>query len=82
MKLRQSWRKRTNSGLQEAAFLLLAENSPKQVWGGHVDVLELLLAHGADVNAKTEKGQTAISLAKEKGHTEIVELLRKHGAKE
>jgi len=42
----------------------------------------MLIAKGADVNARTDKGQTPISLARERGHTEIVELLRKHGAKE
>jgi ankyrin repeat protein len=43
---------------------------------------EMLLAHGANVNAKDWYGKTPLSLAKENGHTEIVELLRKHGAKE
>jgi len=43
---------------------------------------EVLIAHGADVNAKTKKGKTPMSLAKERGDEQIVELLRKHGAKE
>jgi hypothetical protein len=42
------------------------------VFTGSKHVAEFLLA---------KKGETAISLAKDKGHTEIVELLRKHGAK-
>jgi len=41
-----------------------------------------LVEQGADVNAKENKGQIPLQLAKDKGHTEIVELLRKHGAKE
>ncbi len=45
-------------------------------------MVELLVANGADINAKDKKRRTVFSLAKEKGHTEIVELLRKHGAKE
>ena len=32
--------------------------APNKFAGRHVDVLELLLAHGADVNAKTEKRRT------------------------
>jgi len=34
------------------------------------------------MNAKDNKQQTALSLAKERGHVEIAEVLRKHGAKE
>lgn len=43
---------------------------------------EVLLANGANVNVKTKKGESMLSLAKEKGHKQIVELLRKHGAKD
>jgi ankyrin repeat protein len=43
---------------------------------------EMLLDHGANVNAKDWYGKTPLTLAKENGHTDIVELLRKHGAKE
>jgi len=49
---------------------------------GNNDVAELLIAKGADVNARNNKERTAFSLAKGNGHTEIVELLRKHDAKE
>jgi cytohesin len=49
---------------------------------GHRTRVELLISHGASVNAKDWYGKTPLSLAKEEGHTEIIELLRKHGAKE
>jgi ankyrin repeat protein len=47
---------------------------------GSVPVVELLLAHGADVKVETKNGCTPLSLAKEREFDEIVELLRKHGA--
>jgi ankyrin repeat protein len=49
---------------------------------GRLDVVKVLIAKGADVSLKTNKGHTALDLAKEKRHTGVVELLRKHGAKE
>jgi ankyrin repeat protein len=49
---------------------------------GKKTIAEMLLAHGANMDARGWYGKTPLSLAKEGGHTEIVELLRKHGAKE
>jgi cytohesin len=49
---------------------------------GSVDIVDLLISKGADVNLINGWGGTALSTAKRKGHTEIVELLQKHGAKE
>ena len=43
------------------------------------ETAELLIAKGADMNAKMEDGDTPLDLAK--GHPEIAELLRKHGGK-
>ena len=34
------------------------------------------------MNAKDNKGRTALMIASENGHTEIVQLLKAHGAKE
>jgi ankyrin repeat protein len=48
-------------------------------WKGHFETAELLIAAGADVNAKMEDGDTPLDLAK--GHPEIADLLRKHGGK-
>ena len=42
---------------------------------------ELLIAAGADVNAKDLEGQTPLDWAEEEKHKEIVDLLRKHGGK-
>jgi len=45
-------------------------------------VVKVLIAKGANVNDKTKKGETALSLARRGRHEEVVELLLKHGAKE
>lgn len=45
-------------------------------------IVELLVAKGADVNAKAQDGTTPLSLLKQGGHEDLIELLRKHGAEE
>lgn len=51
---------------------------------GHEDVVCLLLERGADVNAVTEDGQTAVQLARglkmPRKLQGIIKLLRAHGA--
>jgi len=70
--------------------VIIAEGQADESWTPlHVacttyrtSVVELLLAHGADVKAKTKNGCTALTLAQEREFDEIVELLRGHGAEE
>ena len=40
-----------------------------------MEVVRLLLAHGADPTIADEDGDTAISFARQKGHSAVVELL-------
>ena len=47
---------------------------------GHADVIEVLLKHGANVNAKDNGGWTALHWAAKLGHADVVEVLLKHGA--
>ncbi|OHB65020.1 MAG: hypothetical protein A2Y76_09445 [Planctomycetes bacterium RBG_13_60_9] len=48
---------------------------------GRYRTAEVLIAAGANVNAKENEGKTLLALAKEGGRTRIAELLRQHGAK-
>lgn len=44
------------------------------------DILEMLLAHGADASLKTTDGKTAADLAREHGHADIAARLENPGA--
>jgi len=48
---------------------------------GNLDIVELLLAKGADVNEKSTGGRTSLEIASIKGYTKIVEILRRAGAR-
>ena len=53
------------------------------MWGammGHIEILDVLIKAGADVNLKGEYNRTALILAVLKGHTEIVKALIEAGA--
>ncbi len=47
---------------------------------GHKDIVELLLAHGATVDAGGRSGRTALHWAALKGHRDTVKLLLEYGA--
>jgi len=46
---------------------------------GQTDVVELLLAHSADINAVDSDGQTPLQWALAEGDNKMAELLRQHG---
>ena len=46
-----------------------------------MEIAELLIAAGADVNAKRTGGATPLDMTVEADHTETADLLRKHGGK-
>lgn len=46
-----------------------------------IEALKLLVAHGADVNAVTDRGETAMHGAAQRGADLIVQFLADHGAK-
>lgn len=43
---------------------------------GDLQAVKDAIEKGADVNAKSDDGGTALQYAKEEGHTEIVDLLK------
>lgn len=45
------------------------------------ELVEFLIQHGADVNARAGDGSTALSLATEAGHTDIIEILKANSMK-
>jgi hypothetical protein len=47
---------------------------------GHVEVVEFLLDNGADINAKTGRGYTALMYAKLNNHENVEKLLISRGA--
>jgi cytohesin len=49
--------------------------------GGHKEIAELLIAAGADVNAKDDDGDTPLDQAILDKQPETADLLRKHGGK-
>jgi ankyrin repeat protein len=50
--------------------------------GGSVELVKMLLEHGADVSLVDNSGKTPMKLALEKNRPEIVDLLRQQGAKD
>lgn len=49
-------------------------------WAGHPDAIEVLLAHGADVNLADASGVTPLMAAATQGHDEVVRLLVRRSA--
>ncbi|KAL3161891.1 hypothetical protein ABBQ38_008978 [Trebouxia sp. C0009 RCD-2024] len=47
---------------------------------GHTNVVQSLLAYGADANARTADGDSPLMCAASDGHAEVVKLLLAHGA--
>ncbi len=49
---------------------------------GHIEIVQMLLDSGADINAKSAEDKTALIYAEEKGHEYIAQVLRMFGAEE
>jgi ankyrin repeat protein len=62
-------------GITTLMYAAISEGAP-------VEKVKALIERGAEVNAKTADGTTAIDFASRQGNQEVVQLLRKAGAKE
>ena len=50
--------------------------------GGHAENVACLIAAGADINAKSKSGETALKFAEMSDRKDIIDLLKENGAKE
>ena len=66
---------RTSGGSQGFTNLIMAVDSNNE------EVVRFLIKNGANVNAKTRDGDTALSLAVKKGYQNIINILKSNGAK-
>ena len=68
-------------GVPGPAFAGVDDAFLKSVFEGERKETESLLQLGADIEARTNKGSTALIVAAARGHTSLVELLLNQGTK-
>jgi len=65
-------------------FSVFAQDRNEALWEatrkGEVETIKTLLANGAEINAKTRYGATALFFAADRGNTEVIKVLLEHGA--
>ena len=48
-------------------------------WNDDLEIIKALIAKGADMNARTNDGKSALGAARRNNHNDIVEFLRSRG---
>ena len=66
--------------VEKAAFLQFAADRKTAAVEKNLEVIKLLLNHGASVDLKNKAGDTALTLAAAEGKLDAVKLLLEHGA--
>ena len=61
--------------------MVLMSRLPQAVVWDHKEIVELLIAKGADVNTQDDDDKTPLDWAIKHKRTEVADLLRKHGGK-
>ncbi len=46
--------------------------------GGHLEVVQVLIDSGADLNARTNSGRTALYFAEKYGYADVVNVIAEH----
>jgi ankyrin repeat protein len=74
----------STQGTRESKTAPLRDYTPLHIAALNYEtgVVAVLLGHGADVNAKDDRGLTALAIAQSLHDKAVVELLKKHGATE
>jgi hypothetical protein len=67
-----------HSGLLAASSILYP--FPVAAFSGHLEAVKVLVGAGADCDAKTNRGKTAMAVAASRDHTEVVKFLEPHTA--
>lgn len=73
-----NWEYDTDDGIFQGSFNHRDENASDQE-GTLIDIVELLLAHGANPDSKDDDQRTPITLAIERGRQKLVKLLLETG---
>jgi ankyrin repeat protein len=68
--------------VEQSTYLIKISSKSQMNFQGHIELAQLLVEAGSDVNVQTMEGATALTLASAFGNPDIAQLLIEAGAKE